>query len=130
MKFASSRNFLLICSVLALVTFALYRPVQQHDFVIYDDESYVTKNPHVQAGLTSESLRWAFFQVSGESTYWHPVTWLSHMIDCEVFGMNPGRHHLVSLLIHIINALLLFALLTRMTKALWRSAAVAALFAL
>jgi Flp pilus assembly protein TadD len=93
-----------------------------------DDELYVTANRQVQKGLTRESVAWAF--TATHAANWHPLTWLSHMLDVELFGLRPGPHHLHSLLLHILNTLLLFLLLRRLTGALWRSALVAALFAL
>lgn len=110
--------------ILTLVTFGELRA---HPFISYDDTVYVTENPHVQEGLTAGSVAWAFTATAG--AHWHPVTWLSHMLDVELFGLDPGRHHLVSLLIHTMNALLLFLLLDRITAAPLRSVVVAALFA-
>jgi tetratricopeptide (TPR) repeat protein len=119
-------NRCLIYAGLALVTFFLYLPALHHGFVDYDDQQYVTDNPRVQAGLTWKGLAWAFGFYAGN---WHPLAWLSHMLDCQLFGANAGGHHLTSVLLHIANTLLLFSVLNRMTAALWRSAAVAALFA-
>jgi Flp pilus assembly protein TadD len=119
---------LLIILCLASLPLVPYWQVQHHEFVNVDDDLYVTQNLKVQAGLTSESLRWAF-SFDPES-YWHPLTWLSHMLDCQLFGLNPGSHHFISLLIHIANTLLLFLALKRMTAAVWKSFFVAALFAL
>ncbi len=118
----------LVYVALAIVTFAAYAQVLQNDFIDFDDDHYVTKNADVRAGLTWRGLRWAF--TTTHASNWHPVTWLSHMLDCQLFGLEPGRHHLTSLLLHIANALLLFAVLSRMTGAFWRSAFVAVLFAL
>jgi protein O-mannosyl-transferase len=118
-----------ICWALLLVTLVLFAPVRTHEFVNYDDPSYVTENTHVNRGLTKEGLVWAFTELRGESTYWHPITWMSHMLDCELFGLNPGGHHLVNVFVHALNAVLLFLVLQRMTGALWQSAMVAALFA-
>ena len=120
------RNRCLIYGGLALVTFCLYLPVLQHDFVDYDDQQYVTDNPRVQAGLTWHGLVWAFGFYAGN---WHPLAWLSHMLDCQIYGAWAGGHHLTSVLLHVASTLLLFAVLNRMTRAPWRSAAVAALFA-
>jgi len=119
----------LICAALALVTFVAYEQVRNHDFVDYDDKGYVYENQHVKTGLTSDSIRWAF-TTRHARTYWHPLTWLSHMLDCQLFGTNPGWHHLTNVLLHIANTLLLFIVLKRMTRALWCSAFVAAAFAL
>ena len=124
----SDRWALAVCSVLVLVTLAVFWQVKAHEFINYDDGLYITENTHVQAGLSIESLKWAFR--TGHACNWHPVTWLSHMLDVQLLGLNPGRHHLVNVLFHIANALLLFLVLRRMTKALWPSAFVAALFAL
>jgi tetratricopeptide (TPR) repeat protein len=116
-----------ICLTLTLVTAALYWPLLHHDFVNLDDEAYITANPHVQSGLTGAGLVWAF-QI-GYAAYWHPLTWLSHMLDCQLYGLNPAGHHLTNLLFHILNSLLLLIWLHQLTGALWRSAFVAALFA-
>ena len=120
----------LICLLLSAITLLVFWPVTSHEFINYDDPLYVTENPHVQAGLTQESIAWAFGRVTGEGTYWHPLTWLSHMLDCQLFGLKAGRHHLTNLLFHTANVLLLFLALRRMTGAPWRSAVVAGLFAL
>ncbi len=116
-----------ICLTLAFVTAALYWPLLHHAFVNLDDEAYITANPHVQSGLTEPGLVWSF-QI-GYAAYWHPLTWLSHMLDCQLYGLNPTGHHLTSLLFHIVNTLLLFIWLNQLTGTLWRSAFVAALFA-
>jgi tetratricopeptide (TPR) repeat protein len=124
------RRDLLIVLFLTVVTGAVYWQVSRHEFINYDDPDYVTGNGVVQQGLTKEGLAWAFGNLHGEKTYWHPVTWLSHMLDCQWFGLKPGAHHLVNVLLHVINAVLVFFLFKRMTGAVWRSAVVAALFAL
>ncbi len=120
----------LVPLALAVVTLAVYWPVRNYAFINYDDPVYVTENRHVQAGISRTGLAWAFFNLHGEHTYWHPVTWVSHMLDCQLFGLNPGPHHLVNVAFHIANALLLLLVLRRMTGAFWRSAMVAGLFAL
>jgi protein O-mannosyl-transferase len=112
---------------LALITLAVFWPVARYGFVNYDDQPYVTENARVQAGLTRASVAWAF--ATFHASNWHPVTWLSHMVDCQLYGLKPGRHHFTSLLLHVANVLLLFGVLRRMTGATWRSAVVAALFA-
>jgi protein O-mannosyl-transferase len=113
---------------LGLVTLAVFCPVTGFQFVNFDDPSFVTANPHVRNGLTVEGLQWAWHsEVLGN---WHPITMLSLMLDCQLFGVKPWWPHLVNLLLHTANTLLLFGLLQRMTGAVWRSAAVAALFAL
>jgi hypothetical protein len=112
---------------LTLLTLAAYLPALRNGFIIFDDRQYVTENPIVQAGLTLEGLRWALTDT--QRANWHPLTLLSHMLDCELFGLNPKGHHLTSLLLHLAGVLLLFEVLRRMTGAALRSAAVAALFA-
>ena len=116
-----------VCSLLTLVTLACYWPVTTHKFVDLDDARYICDNPHVKAGLTWSGVVWAFR--SGYASNWHPLTWISHMGDCQLYGLNPAGHHLTNLCFHIANSLLLFLLLQRMTGSLWRSGCVAALFA-
>jgi len=125
---SSFRRDACICVFLALVTFALYWPVIGFEFNNYDDAQYITDNSQIHSGLTGENILWAF--TTGRASNWHPLTWLSHMLDCQLYGLNPAGHHLTNLLFHIANTLLLFGLLRRMTGAVWRSAFVAALFAL
>jgi tetratricopeptide (TPR) repeat protein len=117
-----------LCLLLAAATLAVYLPVGRHGYVNYDDSDYVTANSHVQSGLKWANVVWAF--QSGHACNWHPLTWISHMLDLQLFGDRPGAQHLVSVAFHIANTLLLFLLLRRMTNALWRSFMVAALFAL
>jgi tetratricopeptide (TPR) repeat protein len=112
---------------LLVATLGVYWRVLSCDFINYDDFPYVSRNPHVRAGLTLQSLRWAFN--IGYASNWHPLTWLSHMADYQLFGANPRWHHLMNLIFHLANTLLLFGLLRRATGALWPSAMVAALFA-
>jgi hypothetical protein len=119
---------ILVCLLLAVSTLAVFWQVHEHDFVNLDDWLYVKNNPHVQGGLTGRGLLWAFS--SGRAANWHPLTWLSHMLDCELFGNNPGRHHLVNVFFHIANTILLFLVLKAMTGALWQPAFVAAVFAI
>jgi len=116
-----------ICAVLAGVSLILYWGVGQHGFINLDDPEYITQNPHVLGGLTWENVRWAFS--TGYAANWHPLTWLSHMLDVQWFGQNAGGHHLVSAFLHAANAALCFLALRGLTGALWRSAIVAALFA-
>jgi protein O-mannosyl-transferase len=115
------------CIVLALVTLAVYWPLLHHDFINLDDQQYITANDHVRAGLTWAGVIWAF--TTSEAANWHPLTWVSHMIDCDLYGLNPEGHHLTNLLFHVANALLLFLWLNKLTGALGRSFFVAALFA-
>ncbi|TMA81673.1 MAG: tetratricopeptide repeat protein [Deltaproteobacteria bacterium] len=119
---------LALAAALVLVTLVVYWPVVGSDFVNLDDDRYVTANPHVQRGLSLAGLRWALS--SGEASLWLPLTWLSHMADCQLYGLAPAGHHVTNLLLHAANAALLLAVLVRVTGSLWSSAAVAALFAL
>jgi len=114
--------------LLAIATLALYYPVHSHPFLNYDDSLYVTENDQVQAGLTWLTVKWAF--TTFEMGEWHPLTWLSHALDCQLFGLDPSGHHDTSLLLHTLNVLLLFWVLQAATGYLGRSAMVAALFAL
>jgi len=116
-----------ICFALAAAALAVFWGALRCDFVNYDDPTYVTSNAEIQHGLTAEGFAWAFETPAASN--WHPLTWLSHMADVQVFGLKPAGHHLTSVLLHAANAVLLFLLLQRITGALWRSAAVAALFA-
>jgi tetratricopeptide (TPR) repeat protein len=118
----------IICFLLIVVNLGVYWQVQAHDFIGYDDDKYVTDNPPVRQGLSKESIIWAFG--SFHASNWHPITWLSHMLDVELFGMNAGAHHLTNLLFHILNSLLLFIVFRKMTAQVWQSAIVALLFAL
>ena len=117
-----------ICLALTFATTAVFWQVCTYDFVNYDDPLYVYENPNIQAGITLKTIKWAF--TTGYANFWHPLTWLSHMLDWQLFGSNPAGHHLVNLIFHIANTLLVFLVLKRMTGALWSSAFVAALFAL
>ena len=124
----SKRPDLVILLGLAVMTFAIYAQVIGHQFITLDDPTYIRENPNVNRGVTLAGLAWAFttFHVAN----WHPLTWISHMIDCQFFGTNAGRHLLVNALIHAANTLLIFYFLLRTTHARWPSALVAALFAL
>ncbi len=113
--------------LLALVTLVAYLPATRNGFLYYDDDQYVTANNVVLAGLTPAGVVWAF--TTCYFSNWHPLTWLSHMADCTLFGVNPAAHHFVNVLFHALNAALLFSLLRRLTQKIWPSAFVAALFA-
>jgi 4-amino-4-deoxy-L-arabinose transferase-like glycosyltransferase len=102
--------------------------VRNFDFVNYDDDLYVYENQHIVSGLTFDNIKWAL--TSGQAVNWHPLTWLSLMLDCQLFGPGPAGFHLTNLFFHIVNTLLLFLVLKQMTNAIWQSAFVAALFAL
>jgi len=121
-------NKIIICLFFVIVILALYWPLGHYDFINFDDNLYVSENHRVSSGLTAKGILWSF-----QTTYfcnWHPLTWLSHMADVELYGLNAGRHHLTNVLFHIANTVLLFILLKALTGAFWRSVFVAALFAL
>ena len=122
------RSPLFLGAILGIATFIIFLPAIHHEFVNYDDPDYVTSNRHVLEGPTLENLEWAF--TSGHASNWHPLTWISHMFDAQLFGEQPAGHHFSSVLIHAVNAALLFWVLGRMTGSVWRSWMVAALFAL
>jgi protein O-mannosyl-transferase len=123
----SRQKTILLAGVLLLTTLLLYAPVAHHEFLDYDDSQYVTKNVHVRTGLNLRNVAWAF--TSFDAANWHPLTWVSHMLDCQLFDLNPGAHHLVNVVLHAANVMLLFLLLQQATRAAWRSFLVAALFA-
>ncbi len=118
----------IICLFLVVATLAVYWQVLDNDFVLFDDDAYVIKNEHVHKGVTFNGLTWAI--TSSYASNWHPLTWVSHMLDCQLYGLNPKGHHLTSLLLHVANTLLLLLILVRMTGSLWQSSFVAALFAI
>lgn len=121
------RSSLAICFGLGLLTALCYGPVLSNGFVGLDDPTYILQNSHIKEGLTLSGIKWAFS--SGYASNWHPVTWISHMLDIQLFGFNPGAHHAVSVFFHCCNAILVFVVLQQLTGAFWRSAIVAALFA-
>jgi hypothetical protein len=112
---------------LAFLPLVAYWQVLGHDFVDLDDPVYVTHNQNIQRGMTLEALRWAFS--FDPLSYWHPLTWVSHMLDFQLFGLESGPHHFTNLVIHMANTALLFLAMRKMTSAGWRSFFVAALFA-
>ena len=116
-----------ICILLLAGTFLIYWQGTNNGFINFDDNEYITENRQLQSGLTLESVHWAFTIASFAN--WHPVTWVSHMLDFQLYGLNPAGHHFTSLLIHAANVLLLFLLLNRLTGDPWKCAAVSALFA-
>jgi hypothetical protein len=124
----SRKQFLLLSVALIVATVALYYPVFSHPFLNLDDDVYVVNNRNVQAGLHWQTVKWSF--TTFRSGNWHPLTWLSHAIDWQIFGSDAGGHHATNLLLHSINVLLLFWVLRRATGYVGRSAMVAALFAL
>jgi tetratricopeptide (TPR) repeat protein len=119
---------LIFCLVLVLATLALYNSVSRAPFLNYDDQLHVTDNLHVRAGLTWNTVVWAFH--TSEASNWHPVTWLSHALDCQIFGLNPAGPHTINVLLHAANAVLLFLILESATGLAWRGLVIAALFAL
>ena len=125
---SSKRQILIVYIVLTVVTLAVFWQVNRYDFIGLDDQVYVTENIHIQSGITLEGFRWAFSTTYAE--FWHPLTWLSLMFDYQLYGLNAGGYHLTNLILHIMSTLLLFWLFNRMTGSIWRSAFVAALFAL
>lgn len=126
---AKHRNFVLIaCICLAIAILALYSRAARNPFMHVDDQNYVTENPHVQAGLSWQTFTWSLTATHAEN--WHPLTWLSHALDCQLYGLNPAGHHATNILLHALNTVLLFLLLFRATGARGRSLLVAALFAL
>ena len=114
--------------MLIIITLAVYWQVGEHEFLNFDDNDYVTTNSHVSSGITASNVVWAFTSV--HSSNWHPITWLSHMLDAQLFGMNPRGHHLMNIIIHAMSAVLLLLLFHRLTGSIWQSSFVAALFAL
>lgn len=123
-----SQTKLLIVLLLVAATLVAYEPVRKYEFSDYDDDRYITNNPRIQQGLSRDNIVWAL--TATEVANWHPLTWLSHMTDCQLYGLNAPGHHLTSLIFHLINVILLFFVLHEMTGAVWRSALCAALFAL
>ncbi|HYA14806.1 MAG TPA: hypothetical protein VEF33_10755, partial [Syntrophales bacterium] len=127
-KLSDNRCDLWIILSLVILTLTIYWQVKNHEFTNYDDNLYVTENPHVQAGFTFETIKWAF--ANYDVGHWHPLTWLSFILDYKLYGLNPSGYHLTNLFLHVINTMLLFFLFLFMTQAVWQSAAVAALFAI
>lgn len=116
------------CLFIVISILYVYWQVRNFSFVNFDDRQYVTQNYYVQAGLTLKSIRWSLTAM--QASNWHPLTWLSHMLDCQIYGLNPGHHHMTNVLFHVLNSLLLFFIFKRISGSLWKSAFVAALFAL
>jgi len=124
------RNDLFICLIIILLLICVYWQVNNFEFISFDDNLYVKNNEHVNTGLNLKNISWAFSFSEKNQVYWHPVTWLSHMLDCELYGLNPGMHHRNNLLFHVLNSLLLFIIFKQMTGEAWKSAVLAAFFAL
>jgi tetratricopeptide (TPR) repeat protein len=127
-RFSMRRQDLIIYAVLVAATLFVYGKIWTHEFIGYDDDKYVTQNRYVSQGINKESVIWAFR--STHASNWHPLTWLSHMLDVELFGLNAGAHHLTNLLFHLFNSLLLFVVFRKMTVHVWQSGIVALLFAI
>ncbi len=124
----TQRQIILVMICLTFLLLMIYWDLQYHDFINYDDPTYVLENYYVKAGFTWEGIGWAFRDI--HTGYWHPLSWFSHMADFQLFGMRAGGHHWTSLLIHILNTLILFHILRLLTGELWKSAAVSCLFAI
>ena len=122
------RKNIILCLFLASLTSLFYWDLTDHQFIVADDHVYILDNSHVQSGLNRESVRWAFTTTRAE--FWHPLTWLSYMLDTQLFGVNPGGYLFTNLLLHVLNSLLLFFILQKMTGATVQSVFAAALFAL
>ena len=123
----TSRQPHLICLAITVLTLLIYGQVSDHAFLDYDDNVYISANPHIADGVTLRGLIWAFTSVYESN--WIPLTWISHMVDVELFGVAASGHHLINVALHLINSLLLFFLFRKMTAALWRPALLALLFA-
>ncbi|HZV36370.1 MAG TPA: tetratricopeptide repeat protein, partial [Verrucomicrobiae bacterium] len=121
-----NKRSIFLCLSLGVITLALYWPARSFNFVLFDDNEYVTQNPHVQTGLRWNGIAWAF--ETNYASNWHPLTWISHMLDCQLYGMNPGGHHFTSVLLHVFNVMLLYLVLLRLTDEAWPSWIVAGLF--
>jgi len=123
-----NRNKLIFCVFISILTIAVYWQIQNHEFINYDDDIYITENTNISKGFTSEAIRWAF--TTPYASNWHPITWLSHSFDYQLYGLEPGGHHRTNLIFHTANAILLFLVFMRMTGAFWQSTLVATLFAI
>ncbi len=123
----SAKAKLIVCVVLAAIALVAYIPVAHNGFVNYDDDRYILTNPHVRGGISASTIAWAF--TSTDEANWHPLTWISHALDCQLFQLNPAGHHFMSLVLHLFSVILLFLLLAEITGSTVRSAFVAALFA-
>src|SRR5262249_29302473 len=114
----------IVCTLLVSIVFLVFGQSVRHEFINYDDPQYVYENPTITNGLTVDGISWAFTHVHGGN--WHPLTTMSHMLDCELYGVQPGGHHLVNVLLHALAAVSLFLALRELTGILWPSAIVAA----
>ncbi len=128
MKVSQKHIVFTASAALVIVTLVAYEPIRHNGFVSYDDASYITENPNVTGGISLQAVEWAL--TKPYAVNWHPLTWLSHMADCQLFGLNPTGHHLVSVAIHIANALLVFGIFRSLGGAIWLSTFIAGVFAL
>jgi tetratricopeptide (TPR) repeat protein len=126
---AGGRRCIVLAAVLAALVIAVYGRAGGFGFLAFDDDVYVTANPFVKAGLSAAGFAWSFSFEAKDKTYWHPLTWLSHMLDVELFGLDPAGHHGMNVVLHAVGVVLLFHVLRRMTQSVWSSFVVAALFA-
>jgi hypothetical protein len=117
-SFFRSKSFIIL--LIIVLSVAAFFPVFSNGFINYDDPDYVTNNPDVQSGISLQTFKWAF--TSTAKSNWHPLTWISHALDYSLFGPNPGYHHAMNLLIHILSSILLFIFFEKMTKKKWQSA--------
>jgi len=120
------KTIIILCTIVGLTLF-VYEDIRNHQFLNFDDNEYVTLNYHVRNGFSIENIKWACSFT--ESSYWHPLSWISHMMDCQLFGIKPGPHLFMNLALHIVNSLLLFLIILRMTGTRFKAALVAVLFA-
>lgn len=130
LKFFLLKRETIICVLLFCIIVFIYSGTLKYNFINFDDPVYVTDNPAVQKGISFESISWAFGIHNNICMYWQPIAWISHMLDFEFFGLDPGKHHRTSIILHILNAILLFFILNNTTGAIWKSAVAAALFAI
>ncbi len=128
MRLNQKQIILLISAAIVITTLVAYEPIRHNGFVSYDDAAYITENPNVTGGISAQSVKWAL--TKSYAVNWHPLTWLSHIADCQLFGLNPTGHHFVSVAIHIANALLVFGIFRSLGGTIWLSAFIAGVFAL
>ena len=121
------RRDIIISMMLIVATIVTYWQVGNHQFISLDDGLYIFENPKIRAGMSVEGIAWAFGFTG--IAYWHPLTWISHMLDCQLFGLNAGRHHMMNLIFHLTNSLILFYLFRKITGDSWKSGVIATLFA-
>ena len=124
------RSEMFIFLFLVVSILAAYLQVRNYSFNIFDDYVYVTENPHVRSGINVETIKWAFSLEEIKPMYWHPLTWISHMLDVSLYGFQSGKHHMGNLILHIFNSIMLFYVFRRMSGEVWKSAFVALLFSL